>query len=540
ARHGGTVLPPANAELPYRHSLFHIELQGEQVQTLWLRVETNNAKIVRPVFWQLPALQQEIQTKTMLAGLFIGGMVCLALASLVLGLLTPYWLHLSCGAYLLMATLNRAAGDGWLSLYVVAIRNQQQDFLIGLSISLSLTLFVRVNLSLMQAPQHLPRLARGFETLAWAIFCLSVLSLLGGQFERLIPFLSAAGLLCLLLMLALGLSLWLWQREPQARWVLLAILPVLLPAIMRMIRNLGLLDSTAWLDGSLHAGLMLHGLLYFLLVSRQQRSLRQQQIIAQTRAQAGEALLLEQRQFMTLLSHELRGPVATLDGALSNLARASSAAAVQPAALATAAPAALEGPRLQRMSRALARLKYVLDYCLSDERLAAMAQQPAAQRPLSAEQIVQEALSQIEPDPRLQMLAPDPISAAPLLRRRVRGDLPLLGAALKNLLENALKYAPTGPVQLTQCLEQRADGAWLLLLVQDQGPGLDAQAQAELFRKFARGRLQAHLAGAGLGLYLAKQIVERHGGDLHIGNAPGGGALARLSLPLLPLPPLPA
>jgi len=75
--------------------------------------------------------------------------------------------------------------------------------------------------------------------------------------------------------------------------------------------------------------------------------------------------------------------------------------------------------------------------------------------------------------------------------------------------------------------------------VQYQGPGLDAQAQAELFRKFARGRLQAHLAGAGLGLYLAKQIIERHGGDLHIANAPGGGALARLSLPFLPQPPQP-
>ena len=529
ARQAGTRWPPGTTDMRYRHSLFHLDLAQPGVHTLWLRVATNNARIVHPVLWQLPALQQEMQTSSLLAGLFIGGMVCLALASMVLGLMTPQRLHFFCGGYLLAATLQRAAADGWLGLYFASVRNVQQDSLIAASLALSLALFMRVSLRLVQAPQHLPRLARGLEALAWAVCLLTLAALAAGQFGHVIAWLSVVALLCLAAMLAL--LAWLWRREPEARWVLLALSPVLLPAMLRVARNLAWLPSTAWVDASLPAGLLLHGLLYFWLVSRQQRRLHQQLQRDQAQALANAAVLDEQRQFMTLLSHELRSPLATLDGALSNLARQRPADGTGPL-VALPLQAAVQAPdsaRLQRMLRASARLKYVLDYCLSDQRLAAMgAHQSAAQQAWCAEQIVQEALRQIEPDARLQPLAPDGSSTPDLARAQVRGDLPLLGAALKNLLENALKYAATGSVQIGQ----RVSGGQLLLSVRDHGPGLDEQALAQLFQKFARGRVQAHLAGAGLGLYLAQQIVSRHGGELQVRNLPDGGVLALMRLPL--------
>ena len=219
---------------------------------------------------------------------------------------------------------------------------------------------------------------------------------------------------------------------------------------------------------------------------------------------------------MALLSHEFRNPLATLDSALSNLLR-------QP--LDEAATT-----RLGRMARAVARLQYVLGYCLADERLDTLASSEYPRHVLTPAAIVQESLQQLDNDSeRLQLLPADAASQAVLDRVHVLGDLPLLGAALKNLLDNALKYGAMGPVQLSVT----AQGGQLTLTVRDHGPGLDAQASSRLFEKFARGQQQQHLAGAGLGLYLSRKIAQQHGGGIQIHNAPDGGAVAELRLPLV-------
>jgi signal transduction histidine kinase len=83
-------------------------------------------------------------------------------------------------------------------------------------------------------------------------------------------------------------------------------------------------------------------------------------------------------------------------------------------------------------------------------------------------------------------------------------------------------------VQLSVKVQDRQ----LRLTVRDHGPGLDAQAISQLFEKFARGQQQQHVAGAGLGLHLSRKIVRQHGGDIQLHNAPDGGAVAELWLPL--------
>jgi signal transduction histidine kinase len=60
--------------------------------------------------------------------------------------------------------------------------------------------------------------------------------------------------------------------------------------------------------------------------------------------------------------------------------------------------------------------------------------------------------------------------------------------------------------------------------------GEDPQGRSRLFDKYIRGQQHLHLPGAGLGLALSLKIVQRHGGDIHIRNASGGGAVAELTL----------
>jgi len=70
-------------------------------------------------------------------------------------------------------------------------------------------------------------------------------------------------------------------------------------------------------------------------------------------------------------------------------------------------------------------------------------------------------------------------------------------------------------------------------MVRDHGPGLDEQASSRLFEKFTRGQQHSYTPGAGLGLYLARNIAHQHGGDISIINASGGGVVAILALPII-------
>lgn len=109
------------------------------------------------------------------------------------------------------------------------------------------------------------------------------------------------------------------------------------------------------------------------------------------------------------------------------------------------------------------------------------------------------------------------------------GDETLIGQLLANLLENAAKHTPTGsPVEIAA----RADGDWLHVAVRDHGPGLPAGDTQRLFEKFQRGRPEEAQSGFGLGLSIARAIVQAHGGRIDARNRDGGGAEFAFTLPL--------
>jgi signal transduction histidine kinase len=106
---------------------------------------------------------------------------------------------------------------------------------------------------------------------------------------------------------------------------------------------------------------------------------------------------------------------------------------------------------------------------------------------------------------------------------RVLADAQRIEQVLRNLLGNAAKYAPAGsPIELTACL---LDGRARIAVI-DHGHGIHPDDLARVFDKFERGRdhRAAQLPGAGLGLYLSRQIVRAHGAELAVSATPGGGA----------------
>jgi two-component system sensor histidine kinase/response regulator len=113
----------------------------------------------------------------------------------------------------------------------------------------------------------------------------------------------------------------------------------------------------------------------------------------------------------------------------------------------------------------------------------------------------------------------------------------VLRQVAENLLSNAMKYAPASVVELS--IRQGAPGYWQLL-VEDRGPGIPASKQRQLFKPFVRLSEVDPADGlsSGLGLSLAKQIIEKNGGQLWYEDREGGGARFVIELPMAAAAPL--
>lgn len=108
----------------------------------------------------------------------------------------------------------------------------------------------------------------------------------------------------------------------------------------------------------------------------------------------------------------------------------------------------------------------------------------------------------------------------------LRGNRQLLGRALTNLVDNALKYSGELPV----LLRFRYEAGRRRIQVQDQGIGIEEKALTNIFQPFFRADNARHISGHGMGLALATKIIELHGGTLRITSTLGHGTLAEVEL----------
>jgi signal transduction histidine kinase len=112
---------------------------------------------------------------------------------------------------------------------------------------------------------------------------------------------------------------------------------------------------------------------------------------------------------------------------------------------------------------------------------------------------------------------------------RVRGDRERLRQVLVNLIDNAVKYSPPG-VEVN--VEAQSTNGRVVIEVRDQGPGIAPEHQQVIFEKFGRVQGGSAKPGTGLGLFIARSIVEAHGGSLAVRSNPERGSIFTLSLPV--------
>lgn len=205
-------------------------------------------------------------------------------------------------------------------------------------------------------------------------------------------------------------------------------------------------------------------------------------------------------QFMSTLSHDLKGPLSAIRLAASLIAKREGAAA----------PRVLHQARL--IERNVDRLVSLADSVLAAASLGG--QSALDRRPVSLVEIAREVVDALEPiatNADVQLCLSGEHSGT------VIGDAVRLFQVLENLVGNAIRYSPAGG-QVTVRVEGEADA--VRCSVCDQGPGVPPEARSRIFDAYRK--VGDKPGAAGLGLYIARQIVALHGGRLWVEDgAPG-------------------
>jgi signal transduction histidine kinase len=222
-----------------------------------------------------------------------------------------------------------------------------------------------------------------------------------------------------------------------------------------------------------------------------------------------------QEQFLGLVSHELRTPLATILGLVDLTERT----------LQAGAPAGAAERYLGRLRGSALALNDLVSDLLNAAQLQAgtfMISPGVVALDALATHTVEDLRPLLEASQHALNLEITP--ALPL----VPGDETRIAQVLRNLLTNAIRYTPAGG-ELT--LRILAVPAGLRVEVVDNGPGLNPAQVAGLFRRFGRGEESTGSGGVGLGLFIAKGLVEAHGGAIGVEAEPDVGCCFWFTLP---------
>jgi signal transduction histidine kinase len=223
--------------------------------------------------------------------------------------------------------------------------------------------------------------------------------------------------------------------------------------------------------------------------------------------------------FVSIVSHELRTPMTSIKGYVENMLDG------------------LTGTLTDKQAYYLGRVKY------NAERLTRMTNElldlsriEAGRMDLhlssvSVPELVSDVVESLQPVAREKgiTIRQQQETSLPFLQ----GDWDKLHQVLTNLLHNAIKFTPPNG-QVLVALENRND-EWMELCVADTGRGIPPDELGKIFEKFYRGgAAQAESQGAGLGLAIAKSLVELHGGRIRVESTPGQGSRFFFTLPIQP------
>jgi two-component system OmpR family sensor kinase len=224
--------------------------------------------------------------------------------------------------------------------------------------------------------------------------------------------------------------------------------------------------------------------------------------------------LEERRRFIQRLDHEMKNPLTIILLGLSNLQNSPNLSREESSSLGRAMQ------QVQRLQKLIVDLRWLTEL---DART-------TERNRLDLREVIRDAVHSACPDeisPRIRVRYQEvPWPVGP-----VRGDRDLLVTALRNLLDNALKFTrEDGQVEI----RASDDGRTVTLEVADTGIGIAEEEIPYIFEELYRGQNAKRISGSGMGLALVQRIVTLHRGAIRVRTREGSGTVISIHLPLAP------
>ncbi|HEX9495672.1 MAG TPA: ATP-binding protein [Candidatus Limnocylindria bacterium] len=232
---------------------------------------------------------------------------------------------------------------------------------------------------------------------------------------------------------------------------------------------------------------------------------REQEVSSELR-RAQEA----RKEYMSVLAHELRNPLVAIGAAARVLAKQTAGTPIEPQA-----------------NGIVAEVRHSLELldALTDVSSIESGRLRSALRPIDICAVVRDGVTSAGvTEHETVILGAD----RPLI---VLGDERRLGQVIRNVVGNASKYAPAG-TRIEVRIGVATDRRSAIVAVRDEGPGIPPGERGRLFEKFARLSTAGATRGSGLGLYISREIVKDHSGELWADWPAGGGSVFSFSLPI--------
>ncbi|MFG5780110.1 ATP-binding protein [Comamonas sp. J-3] len=229
------------------------------------------------------------------------------------------------------------------------------------------------------------------------------------------------------------------------------------------------------------------------------------------------AMLAEHSEMLQLLSHEIRQPLNNASAAMQATMKA-----IADLHLEQATPAS---KALLRAEHVLQQVIGTLDNTLAAGTILAVGGKAGASSDTDLPTLINLVLHDIAADnrPRIQVVWDADV-------RTVQLHPALMRLSIRNLLNNALNYAPADTQVLLRIAESD-DPLALIIEVIDEGPGISEELRPRLFDKGSRGAEHRHRAGAGLGLFIVRSVVQLHQGTVQALPREPHGTIMRMELP---------
>lgn len=224
---------------------------------------------------------------------------------------------------------------------------------------------------------------------------------------------------------------------------------------------------------------------------------------------------VDQRSFLSMVAHELRGPLSLAQTAVQNLRKPS------------APEAETVLTELKGVDVSLRQMESLIAVCLTHER-EGFAQPLSLNLRLTVTQLQIRLLPFLSKDIASRVRWPSQSEYGVIIHEPIRGNPALLTIAVRNMVENACRFDTSGaPVDITWSVQSGEPDQWRISVL-DRGPSVALDQLDQLFEPFAR----AHLTSAGnfgLGLYIVSRIASMHGAKVNTQKREGGGMAFSIS-----------